>query len=151
MEGMKMLAESNHRKITGGDAQADLVAAFSKLREMLGVLVVRTPEDHAAAAVLMDEIMDIIGEDENHPLQDLLHILASQIEAYEDEHVQIPDAEPREVLRYLMEEHGLKQADLADCMPQSRVSEVLSGERKITADAAKKLARRFHVATGVFL
>ena len=148
---MKMLAESNRRNITEGEAQADLVAAFSKLREMLGVLVVRTRQDHDAAALLMDEIMDIIGEDENHPLQDLLHILASQIEAYEDEHVQIPDAEPREVLRYLMEEHGLKQTDLSDCMPQNRVSEVLSGERKITVDAAKKLAQRFKVSTDVFL
>ena len=146
-----MLAESNRRNITEGEAQADLVAAFSKLREMLGVLVVRTRQDHDAAALLMDEIMDIIGEDENHPLQDLLHILASQIEAYEDEHVQIPDAEPREVLRYLMEEHGLKQTDLSDCMPQNRVSEVLSGERKITVDAAKKLAQRFKVSTDVFL
>lgn len=146
-----MLSASNHRRITEGNAKADLVAAFSKLREMLGVLVVRTRGDHDAAVALMDEIMDIIGEDENHPLQDLLHILASQIEAYEDEHVQIPDAEPREVLRYLMEEHGLKQADLGDCMPQSRVSEVLSGERKITVDAAKKLAQRFNVSTDVFL
>lgn len=148
---MKMLAESNHRKITEGGAQADLVAAFSRLREILGVLAVRTRQDHDAAVSLMDEIMDIIGEDENHPLQDLLYILASQIEAYEDEHVQIPDAEPREVLRYLMEEHGLKQADLGDCMPQNRVSEVLSGERKIAVDAAKKLAQRFKVATDVFL
>lgn len=146
-----MLAAANHHKITEGEAQADLVATLSKLRNMLGVLVVRTQEDHATAVSLMDEIMDIIGEDHNHPLQELLHILSSQIEIYEDEHVQIPDAEPREVLRYLMEEHGLKQADLGDCMPQSRVSEVLSGERKITVDAAKRLAQRFNVSTDVFL
>lgn len=146
-----MLTRLNHEKIEGGVPQADLVTAFSKVRELAGVLVVRTAEDHDAAVKFMDTLMDMIGEDENHPLQDLLHILASQIETYEDEHVQIPDAEPREALRYLMEEHGLKQSDLGDCMPQNRVSEVLSGNRRITVDAAKKLARRFNVSVDVFL
>jgi hypothetical protein len=51
---------------------------------------------------------------------------------YEDRHVRIPDAEPGEVLRFLMEQHGLKQGDLDDCAPQSRICDFLNGKREIS-------------------
>jgi transcriptional regulator with XRE-family HTH domain len=61
-------------------------------------------------------------------------------------HVLIPKAEPREVLRFLMEQHGLKQEDLKHCAPQSRLSDILTGKRSISKELAKNFARRFHVA-----
>ena len=36
-----------------------------------------------------------------------------------------------EVLRFLMEQHNLKQEDLGECAPQSRISDILSGNRSI--------------------
>ncbi|WP_295390491.1 helix-turn-helix domain-containing protein, partial [uncultured Thiodictyon sp.] len=63
----------------------------------------------------------------------------------------IPEAPPREVLRFLMEQHDLKQEDLADCAPQSRISDILNGKRPISKDIAKKLARRFNVHADLFL
>jgi len=44
----------------------------------------------------------------------LLDLLATQIEAYERQQPTLPEATPLEVLRYLMEEHGLTQTDLAE-------------------------------------
>jgi HTH-type transcriptional regulator/antitoxin HigA len=73
------------------------------------------------------------------------------VKAYEDEKVQIPEAKPSEVLRFLMEQHGLKQEDLGDCAPQSRISDILSGKRSISKEIAKQLAHRFHVRADVFL
>jgi HTH-type transcriptional regulator/antitoxin HigA len=55
------------------------------------------------------------------------------------------------MLRFLMDEHGLKQEDLADCAPQSRISDILNGKRSISKEIAKKLARRFHVHADLFL
>jgi len=47
--------------------------------------------------------------------------------------------------------YRLKQEDLNDCAPQSRISDILSGNRGISRDVAKKLARRFNVSTDLFL
>ncbi|MHB1515500.1 MAG: helix-turn-helix domain-containing protein [Acidiferrobacteraceae bacterium] len=80
----------------------------------------------------------------------MLNYLADQVKAYEDEHFTVPEAEPREVLRFLMAQHGLKQEDLADCAPQGRISDILNGKRSISKDIAKKLARRFNVGADLF-
>jgi HTH-type transcriptional regulator/antitoxin HigA len=84
-------------------------------------------------------------------LAEILDYLADQIRIYEDAHVKIPDAAPRDILRFLMQQHGLKQSDLADCVPQSHVSAILNGKRGISKDVAKALAKRFHVKADVFL
>ena len=35
----------------------------------------------------LDELIDIVGEDENHPLASLMDVVGVLIEKYEDEHV----------------------------------------------------------------
>jgi len=61
-------------------------------------------------------------------------------------------AEPAEVLKFLMEQHGLKQSDLRkEIGTQGVVSEILSGNRQINARQAKALAKRFGVSPAVFL
>ena len=92
-----------------------------------------------------------MGDNENHPLAEALDYLANQVKAYEDENFHIPEAEPREVLRFLMEQHGLKQEDLGDCAPQSRISDILSGKRSIGKEIAKRLALRLHVRADLLL
>src|SRR5438445_11619859 len=84
-------------------------------------------------------------------LADLLDLVGDLIEAYESADVEIPDAEPPAVLRLLMEQHGLKQQDLPDIAPQSVISEILAGKRRINARQAKALAGRFGVSAAVFL
>lgn len=61
-------------------------------------------------------------------------------------------ASPAEILKSLMEDHGLKQKDLAiDFGSQSIVSEVLRGKRDISISAAKKLGTRFSLSPSAFL
>ena len=101
---------------------------------------------------IMDELLERIGAEESHPLMPLLDLLAKQIEAYEMEHHQLPEATPAEVLRYLMEEHHLKQTDLADELGgQSVASAILNGKRELNTRQVKALAARFNVSPAVFL
>jgi HTH-type transcriptional regulator/antitoxin HigA len=101
---------------------------------------------------VMDELLERIGSDESHPLMPLLDLLTKQIEAYEAEHHNLPDATPAEVLQYLMEEHDLKQTDLADELGgQSVVSAILNGKRELNTRQVKALAARFNVSPAVFL
>ena len=128
-----------------------ILEAWMPFKQLVGVTSVRTENDYAQVRATIDVLLDEIGDDENHPLADVLDYLADQVKAYEDENFQIPEAEPKEVLRFLMDQHGLKQEDLGDCAPQSRISDILSGRRSISKEIAKRFARRFHVRVDVFM
>jgi HTH-type transcriptional regulator / antitoxin HigA len=111
----------------------------------------RMAKDFGQASAVMNQLLDEVGEDESHLLAEVLDYLSNQVVTYEADHVSIPDAHPRDVLRFLMEQHGLSQSDLADCAPQSRISEILNGRREISKELAKALAKRFGVNVGVFV
>jgi HTH-type transcriptional regulator / antitoxin HigA len=136
-----------HEVISTGN----LLRTWKPFRDVLGFSAIRSAKDYKRASAVMDQLLDEIGEYESHPLADVLDYLANQIEAYEAEHVNIPDASPSEVLRFLMEQQGLSQSDLADCAPQSRISEILNGRREISKELAKALAVKFDVSVGVFI
>jgi len=128
-----------------------ILQAWMPFKELVGVTSVRTADDYARANVVIDVLLDATRGDEDHPLADVLDYLADQVKAYEDEHFPIPESKPREILRFLMDQHGLKQEDLADCAPQSRISDILNGKRSISKEIAKNLARRFNVHADLFL
>jgi len=112
----------------------------------------RTEAEFLALSALMNDLLDEIGEDDAHPDFDLLDLVTTLVEAYEAEHIEIPDAPPAEVLTVLMRDHGLTQNDLrVEFGAQSVVSAILNGKRKITAAQAKALGRRFSVSPAVFL
>jgi HTH-type transcriptional regulator/antitoxin HigA len=55
------------------------------------------------------------------------------------------------MLRFLMNERGLKQSDLSEIIPQSNLSAVLAGKRKISASLASKLGKFFGVSPVIFI
>ncbi|MEE4376334.1 MAG: helix-turn-helix domain-containing protein [Candidatus Competibacteraceae bacterium] len=128
-----------------------ILEAWLPFKQLIGVTSVRTEAEYVQVAATVDALLDVVGDDEQHPLADVLDYLAEQLIAYENEHCRIPAAEPRELLRFLMEQHDLKQTDLSDCAPQSRISEILNGQRAISKTLAKRLAARFHVRADLFL
>ncbi|HCR12299.1 MAG TPA: transcriptional regulator [Desulfovibrio sp.] len=130
---------------------AAILQAWMPFKELVGVTSIKSEEDYARVASLVDVLLDTIRDDAAHPLSDVLYYLTVQMETYEAAQVAIPEVEPRAVLHFLMEQHGLKQSDLADCAPQSHISAILAGKRGISKEAAKKFAKRFNVATDVFL
>jgi HTH-type transcriptional regulator/antitoxin HigA len=112
---------------------------------------IRSDGDYDKMVALMNQLLDVVGDDESHPLAPVLALIGDQVEGYDSDHFAIPRSEPREVLRYLMDQHGLKQSDLGDIVAQPNVSAILNGHRSISRDVAKALAQRFNVAVDVFL
>ena len=101
---------------------------------------------------LLDHLLAVVGDNEDHPLGDLLEIIGTLIEQYEDQCYPIDPAKPRELLQFLMKEHDLKQADLQkELGSQGVVSEILSGKRAINARQAKALAQRFGLSPDLFI
>lgn len=115
--------------------------------------ILRKPKsevDYDALALALDELLDIMGEDESHPLASLVDIIGDWIEAYDEEHHPMPAVSAVEVLRSLMREHGLTQSDLPGVGAQSVVSEVLSGKRQLNLRQIRWLAERFKVSMETF-
>lgn len=100
----------------------------------------------------MNALLDDVGDDESHPLAGLLDVITTFVHDYEERNVEIPDAKPAGVLRFLMQQHSLRQSDLAEVFgSQSNVSEILSGKREINARQARVLAKRFKVSPAAFI
>ena len=113
---------------------------------------IHTLADYERAVEFMNQLLDLVGDDEDHELVDMLELLGQLIEDYESQHYALPNVGPAQVLRFLMEQHDLKQADLASELgTQSVVSDILSGRRQINARQAKALAQRFGVSAAVFI
>jgi HTH-type transcriptional regulator / antitoxin HigA len=102
---------------------------------------------------LMESILEIVGDDEDHELADLLDIVSTLVAQYEDNnHPDLPLAEPRDVLRFFMEQHELRQSDFAkELGSQGVVSEILAGRRDLNTRQVRALAKRFKVSPAVFI
>jgi antitoxin component HigA of HigAB toxin-antitoxin module len=87
---------------------------LSALRRFVPLGVLRSEKDYRKAVAILDEIIDEIGQDEAHPLADLAEALALFIHTYEETHAKIREARGPEVLRSLMEAHGLTQSELPE-------------------------------------
>lgn len=84
--------------------------------------------------------------------RDAIELLSLLVERYESEHYGVPDASPVEVLKFLMEQHGLAQRDLCpEIGSESLVSLILSGKRNLTVVHMHALAKRFHVPAAAFV
>ena len=83
--------------------------------------------------------------------EEAIELMTLLIDRYEQEHYAVPEAEPADVLRFLLEQNGLSQRDIApELGSESTVSLVLSGKRRLNRDHIARLSRRFHVSPAVF-
>jgi HTH-type transcriptional regulator/antitoxin HigA len=113
---------------------------------------IESERQYAKTVEFLDAVLDAGGGDESHPLASLAAMLADRIEAWEDR--TLPAAKPvtpAKLIRELMINHQLRQSDLPEIGPQSVVSFVLSGRRKLTAEQSVRLARRFGLPVEMLL
>ena len=126
--------------------------AWLAFRNDLGIAAIQSPKQYHRTVAMMNRLLDVVGENERHPLAGLLDLVGELVAAYEARAQALPDAPPRDVLRLLMEQNGLAQTDLrAELGGQSVVSDILAGKREINARQAKALAARFRVSPAAFL
>lgn len=51
------------------------------------VFVPRTEQEYERLVELLDTLIDLVGEDENHPLASMMEVIGVLIENYEAEHI----------------------------------------------------------------
>ena len=127
---------------------ADLEAHWTPIAPLFSL---RSEEEYDAAVERLNALVDKIGTNQQHPLYSLLDTLGTLVHSYEAEHYAIPTATGPEVLQFLMEEHGLAAADLAELGPPAEVERYLAGAQVFSIDQVRTLARRFHVSPAAFI
>jgi len=79
-------------------------------------------------------------------------LLAIVIEDFEEKHYALPKVAPREALKALMEDRGLRHKDIAPIVGNKGLTtEILKGRRNISAALAKRLASALHVPVELFI
>jgi len=104
---------------------------------------IRTAEDHKAA---LQEIDRLWGAPRGTPNGDKIDILATLVEAYENEHHPIPAADPVDMLHFAIEEMGRSQAELAELLgSRARASEILNRKRHLTLAQIRLISEAWHL------
>lgn len=126
-------------------------SSWQKFDTMAQLRPIHDAKSYARMTALMNKLLDAAGDDEEHPLSSLLDLVSDMVSQYEQTHHAIEAAEPKDALRFLIEARGLKQDDLSELVPQSNLSAILAGKRKISAALAGKLGKFFGVSPALFI
>ena len=84
--------------------------------------------------------------------QDTIDLLTLLIEKWDQEHNTFSEADPVELLDYLMKENKMKATDLAKELEISKslLSDILHYRRGLSREVIRKLASRFKVSQELF-
>lgn len=108
--------------------------------------------DYAAARQAVEPLVGF--EDRlNADQKDYLEAVSRFIEVYDQTRVKWPKGRPLDTLKFLLEQHAMSAADLSRILGSDRSlgAKLLRGERRLTVDHIRTLARRFNVEPGVLL
>ena len=101
-------------------------------------------------SALMHELLDADRTEEE---DDYLDVLSTLVGDYEDEHHEIPVATPGDILRAMIEDKGVTQAEVAAAtgIAEANVSAMLANKRGIGKATRAKLAAHFGVKPARFV
>ena len=123
---------------------------YSALLQKFPPKIIRTEQENEMyTAVLYD--LDRRSKTLTSAEKELAELVTLLIEDFEEKRYQLPRAKPPDVLRFLMDQHGLEQKDLGDIVgTSSAVTGVLSGTRELNKDEIRRLSQHFHVSPELF-
>ena len=119
---------------------------FSK--NLFPLKVLKNEEEYQDALKSMEAVFDAT----EGPLADYAETLTLLIEKYEESLHSFPEISGIEVVKFLMDQNGLKQKDLSGILGgKSTVSELLHGKRPLNLNHIRLLAKRFNVRPATFV
>jgi len=128
-----------------------LLPAWEQFRRVTDIAPIRGEQHLHQMSDLLEALLQEAGSDPNHPALELVEIVGDLIQDYEASHPSMPTATGLDALNFLMEQHGLRQADLPEIGSQGVVSEILSGRRELNLRQVRALAERFGVSPATFV
>ncbi len=125
---------------------------FAKIKPMQTLLykVIKTKKQYYDYCKALEEL--VVVKAKNKEQKDAIELLTLLIEKWDDEHNTFADADPIELLRYLMEVNNLRSTDMAVSLgiSKSLFSDILNYRRGLSKDVIRKLSEKFKVSQELF-
>src|SRR5436189_2429959 len=121
---------------------------------IVNVISSTTIKRSAALKRMLAEVEKLMDKGEHRTAEEdtALDLMVRLIKDYEEEHHPLPDPSPHEMLVYLMEQRGLKQAELLPIFKsRGYVSDVINAKWAISKMHAKQLGEFFRVSASLFI
>jgi HTH-type transcriptional regulator/antitoxin HigA len=151
MEMSTLTTDAPRMKAVASAAKLN-VPRYGDLLKRFAPKVIETVEENRLALRIVERLLSIGDGKRSAEENALLGLLAALITQFERKAYPVPSADPKDILRDLMESNELKAADLAEVMGgRSRVSDILSGKRAISKEQAKRLGERFRISPAAFI
>ena len=110
---------------------------------------IKTDADYEVA---LAEIERLWGAPLGTPAGDRLDILATLVNAYENEHYPMDPPDPIEAIKFRMEQQGLTRKDLEGILgTRTRVAEVLNRRRGLSINMIRRLHEELGISAEVLL
>jgi len=104
---------------------------------------IKTEKDYDLA---LERVNTLFDAEPNTVEADELDILVTLIEKYEQTHYPIPEPDPIEAIKFMMEQNGLTPTDLGILLnSRSRVSEIFKRKRALTIAQIRVLNEKLHI------
>lgn len=98
------------------------------------------------------ELERIFLAEEGTEEYDRAEILSLLIEKYDEEHYSIPDPDPIEAIKYVMEEEGMNQNDLGELVGgKSKASLILKRKRGLSMTMIRNLHKHLRIPLEVLI
>lgn len=130
---------------------------YSTLCDRFPLHTIKNKNHHAQALAVLLKLSEYIQKNDlsrdKKQILDYMDALGLLVEEYERKHyaADLKRISGVEILEFLMEQHSLKQSDLAkEFGGQSTVSDILAGKRKLNSQQIEALSARFGISPAVF-
>ena len=116
---------------------------------MTEIKPIRSEADYAEA---LSEVERLWGAPSGTLDGDRLDVLATLIDAYEDEHHPIDPPDPIEAIKFRMEQQGLTRKDLEAIIgTRTRVAEILNRRRGLSITMIRRLHEKLGISAEVLI
>lgn len=110
---------------------------------------IRTEVDYENALKLVETLW---GAPNGTPKGDKLDVLATLIEAYEQNNFPMPTPDPIGAIAFRMEQQGLTRKDLEGIIGnRGRIAEVLSGKRDLSLAMIRRLHKELNIPAEILI
>ncbi len=112
--------------------------------------VIKTRKQYFDYCNQLEEL--VVLKTKNKEQKDAIELLTVLIEKWDEEHNTFTDADPIEILRYLMEENKLRSVDMATALgiSKSLFSDIINYRRGLSKEVIRKLSERFNLSQELF-
>lgn len=111
-------------------------------------------KEYAKLERILDKLIDVVRDNEKHPLTMVMQIIGENLEEYDNENYPDIGQEVNEIdmVKYLMKSNHLRQIDLADIFgSQANVSKYFNGERPLSKHQIIGLKKKFGISADFFI